>query len=328
MTTDSTIWQPRFKLDLKLAKAKHLAELVIEFERWCTVNPIDKSISLNNGWYEVTPQLAENFLSRNPAEANRKLVFATVVYYAAQMQRADWQKTGQPLIFTTDGILLDGQHRLWAAYLSEKTFTTYIVSDVEPQPLLFAYVDNSKARTPADALSTAGMNGQSGIISKILRMIELYEHDCYSPTKIQKLPRLTPIEYVHFGKDHPRLPQAVLLMASDYDMATRVIAHRDVAGFAALYILEIHGETVCDDFMGEIGTHNDDPESPIAAFQELMRKDRDKKYDRLKSHIVLAYLIKTFNSWLAKEPVKKLSLRVNEQYPRFAAPQSFAEAAE
>ena len=320
-------WQPRFKLDLKLAKTKHLAELVAEFERWRKVNPVTEPLNIANGWHVVTPTVAEDWLRRNPSGANRKLAFATVAYYAGQMQRTDWLKTGQPVIFTADGMLLDGQHRLWAAYLSGNSFSTYVVCDVEPQPLLFAYVDNGKIRSPADALSTAGMNGQSSIISKILRIIEYYEHDCYTPAKVQKLPRMSPSEFVQFGEQHPLLAQATLLMASDYVAATRLIGHRDVAGFVALRILELHNETVLDEFMSEISTPTDEEDYPIAVFQEVMRKDRDKKGDRLPSHHVLGYLIKTFNSWFQKEPVKRLGFRAHEVFPRVAEKNLLTEQA-
>jgi hypothetical protein len=325
-------WQPHFTLDLRTSTPKKLTELIDDFERWRRANPAGGPLELANGWHDITPQMAEELLKRNAK--NRKVVHAQVLYYAGQMQRTDWIKTGQPLIFDTDGNLDDGQHRLWAGYLSLTTFPTYVVSDVQPAPNLFAYIDNGRVRSMADALATAGHNGLSGLMTKVMKIVELYDADGYSSYgKARKMPKMSPMQMLLFSETHPKLDEAAHYVASDGESAAKVIAHKDVAGFMALKILELYDEAKLAEFFGDIATSDPSvgPNDAIAAFQELMRKDREKKSERFSSQVVLGLLIRVFNAWLTQEPVKKLGYRVTDSFPRIVErqPDEFtAEAAE
>jgi len=319
-------WQPHFTLDLRTSRPKELTELIEEFERWRNANPATGLVELANGWHDITPQMAEELLKRNAK--NRKVVHAQVLYYAGQMQRTDWIRTGQSLIFDTDGNLNDGQHRLWAGYLSQTTFPTYVVSDVPPMPNLFAYIDNGRVRSMADALTTSGRNGLSGLMTKVMKIVEIYDSDGYaSYGKVRKMPKMSPMEMLNFAAGHPRLEEAVHYVSSDGNGATKIIAHRDVAGFMALKILELYDEAKLAEFFGDIATSDPAaaPNDVVTAFQDLMRKDRDKKTDRFTSQIVLGLLIRVFNSWLIQEPVKKLTLRVTDAFPRIRQPGEVAD---
>src|SRR5262245_9620680 len=172
-------WQPRFVLDLATARGKAFEEITSNMEKWRQEAPLP-ALSLTDGWHTITPQIAEELLKRNPVGANRKAVLSTVVYYAAQMRRGDWPKTGQPLIFNSKADLADGQHRLWASYLSGTAFDTYVVTNVPDHERLFAYIDNGKVRSPANALQTAGMNGVSPLIVKVLDYAYAYEKGLFT----------------------------------------------------------------------------------------------------------------------------------------------------
>ena len=153
-------WQPQFVLDLATARGKAFEEVTTSFEKWAREHPLP-AFTFVDGWHRITPEVAEELLKRNPVGANRKANLPTVLYYGGQMKRNDWPKTGQPLIFDEDGNLVDGQHRLWAAYLSGVAFDTYVVTNVPKHKRLFAYIDNGKVRSAANALQTSGMNGVS-----------------------------------------------------------------------------------------------------------------------------------------------------------------------
>ena len=117
-TSTSADWQPHFTLDLSTARGRAFEEITNEFEQWRQEAPVAAARSLPMGGMTITPQKAEELLKRNPVGANRKAVVSTVLYYAAQMKRGDWPKTGQPIIFKENDDLADAQHRLWASYLS------------------------------------------------------------------------------------------------------------------------------------------------------------------------------------------------------------------
>ncbi len=74
---------------------------------------------------KITPQLAEEWLSSNTH--NRALRNRTVELLAGAMSRGEWQMNGDAIRFAADGTLLDGQHRLWAVFMSGVTIDALVI---------------------------------------------------------------------------------------------------------------------------------------------------------------------------------------------------------
>lgn len=316
-------FEPRWILDLKNATAKSLAALIEQIHSASEKEPPNGPVSWQNGWYLFTPQMGEAALLRNPLGANRKMSLTSVTYYAEQMARDEWPKTGQPLIFSDTGTLLDGQHRIAAGYLSNTPFWTYIVSDVPESPHLFAFIDNVKARTPANALQTAGLNGASAVISQVLKMAVEYEAGVYTGSQVLRHPRMAPVQYLQAIDRHPNARRAVHLTNSDYEQAVTVLGgHKDVVGFVTMKIIDLFGQPTADLFFDELmADDNDDAKgNPVAALRKLMADDA-KKQKQMKRHIALGNVILAFNAWKQDEPVKKRwFMASHEEFPRFIEP--------
>lgn len=329
-TTTPAGWQPRFVLDLASARGKAFEELTSDFEKWRQEHPLP-ALDLVDGWHTISSEKAEQLLRYNPVGANRKANLGTVLYYAAQMKRGDWPKTGQPLIFKENDDLADGQHRLWASYLSGASFVTYVVTKVPEHPRLFAYIDNGKVRSAANALQTAGMNGVSPLIVKALDYAYAYENNLFTVNSVQKRERMSPVQYLDSLEAHPNARVAAKLAVSDYSEAAD-LADREVVAFATMEIIDLHGEEVAERFFNELGGVEDTDElGAIEALRKILIKDAQKLKDQMKKHQKLGNVIKAFNLWIVGEqPKKNWSLRVDESFPRFAEPQEapLAEAAE
>jgi hypothetical protein len=325
--TSSVAWTPKFTLDLQSASSKAFDKVLEDFEAWRQTQK-QRDLDLTNGWKTVTQEIAEDMLLRNPVGANRKPTFPTVKYYARQMLHGDWKKTGQAILFDTEGKLLDAGHRLWASYLTGASFDTYVIGDVPADPTLFAFIDNCKARSAADALATAGLNGLSKQIGSVVSMAMQFEHGCFTASAKKPLDRVSPIEVVHYAQENENLRLGVRLMAGEHKAATKMLVYKDVASFLAYQIIELHGEEVLDEFMAALGHVSDEHEegSPIAALQKVMEDDQHSG-EPMKKHQVLGHAIKAFNAFVAGEQVKKLTLRVNETFPRFVKPQPAQQAA-
>jgi hypothetical protein len=321
-------WSPKFTLDLSTASTSAFVKVLEDFEIWRVAQP-PRELDLTNGWKVVTPETAESMLLRNPITANRHPTLPTVKYYARQMLGGAWKKTGQPIIFNSEGIMLDAGHRLWASYFSGASFPTYLVGDVPPDPTVFAYIDNGKSRTAADALSTAGLNGLSKLLASVVSVSLHFENGCYTPSTKRPIDRPTPIEVVQYVQDHDNLRLAVRLMAGEYRSAAKILAYKDVAAFLAFRIIEIWGEEELEEFMTALGQIQDEPEegSPVAALQKVMSEDATS-VEPMKKHQVLGHAIKAFNAFVLGEHIKKLTLRVNESFPKFVVPQPTQQAAE
>src|SRR4029077_9814046 len=110
-----------------------------------------------------------------------------------------------------------------------------------------------KARSAADALATAGLNGLSKQLAIVVSMAMHYEHGCYSASSKKSLDKVAPIEVISYVQENSNLRQAVRLMAGEYKAAAKMVGHKDVASFVAFQIIELHGEETLDGFMAELG---------------------------------------------------------------------------
>lgn len=109
----------------------------------------------------ISPQEAQRLLDHDHVN-NRHISSSTVRHYARQMEEGLWNEDNpQPIILTRDGLLLDGQHRLTAVVESGKPtrFTFAIV----PDDSTFEYLDQGKARTPADFIQAPNATTQASI---------------------------------------------------------------------------------------------------------------------------------------------------------------------
>jgi len=99
----------------------------------------------------ISPKLASKIL-HNYNYGNRPMSMSTVQHYAEQMRLDRWILSPQPIIFSKKkGRLLDGQHRLKAVCVSNKTIkaSCAIVEDEK----VFKVLDQGKNRSNADILS-------------------------------------------------------------------------------------------------------------------------------------------------------------------------------
>lgn len=111
-----------------------------------TVSDANASIEM------VDPDTATEWLARN--DINRGVRSRKVAQYARDMINGAWRMTGEPVKFTADGRLLDGQHRMYAIIRARVTVPMLVVRGIEPDAQ--SYMDTGAARTPGDALALKG----------------------------------------------------------------------------------------------------------------------------------------------------------------------------
>lgn len=199
-----------------------------------------------------------------------------------------------------------------------RSFDTYVVADVPNTPHLFAFIDNGKPRTAANALQTAGLDGVSPLIRKVLDMTYNYEHGLYTATKVKTHGRNSPIWYVRMSENNPHAPTGARLASSDYSDASKLLG-KDVVAFATKTILDLYRDEMIPEaffnaFMGIEQTNADDP---VNQLRELIVRDA-QKLDPMRTHIKLANLILAFNAWIQEQPLKKRwALQAHEDFPAF-----------
>lgn len=318
------------RLDLNNPKPKEVQALTEVFEADMRGKPDLGPIPVDTGWHDITPEIAVNLLRRNRPGANRKIDPATVFYYARQMAHGQWKATGQPMLFREDGVMLDAQHRVLACIISGVTIRSYVVTGVEQIPNLFAYIDNSRPRTAATALQTAGFNGVATLISKVIRLGEEVKAGVYNRGGATKLPRMAPIDMLELRDEYPNVQQAARSTVSDWDRVVEYLkkgTRKEVVAYFGMRIIDLFGEDVAEEFFDEVmADHERDKDDPIASLRKSIDKeDREKP---LKKQQVLANLIHTFNAWRANRPLgRKTILQGHDDLPRFDEPTEDAEQA-
>ncbi len=124
-----------------------------------TIEPFFQRKDRYNVVLDMTPDLAIAFLECNTH--NRKVIDAHAERLARDMKAGRWQLTHQGIAFSTNRVLLDGQHRLWAVVISGVTVPMRVFFN-EPAESLGA-IDAICTRTNDEIIT---LTGKLGIVSK------------------------------------------------------------------------------------------------------------------------------------------------------------------
>lgn len=118
----------------------------------------------------ITPKKAAEFLEANTA--NRPLARSVVKGFAEAMTRGDWMVTHQGIAFDSNGVLVDGQHRLAAIIEADIPVEMAIFTEVNAGT--FDVLDTGKRRNAGDVLAVQGEKSVT-VLSAMLRTVWLYE---------------------------------------------------------------------------------------------------------------------------------------------------------
>lgn len=117
---------------------------------------------------EVTPDKAKEMLRFN--KSNRDLHDDRVAAYAAIMTEGEWADFHtDPIVFDTNGNLLNGQHRLRALIRAQKTITFRVTRNVDPS--MAHIIDVGLVRTLRDSMT---INEHESIPAKSSSMFKRY----------------------------------------------------------------------------------------------------------------------------------------------------------
>ena len=149
----------------------------------------------------VTPEMAEEWLKDNPA--NRRLAKTTVSAYMRDMLAGKWKLSGDPIRFSPDGRLIDGQHRLKACVLGKVPFKSLVIRNV-PHDVM-RVIDHGRSRTVADNLHIEGKQ-HSLILAAAARWLYIFKHGAVVIGK----GRVTATEILDMVDKHPMLQSSVM----------------------------------------------------------------------------------------------------------------------
>jgi hypothetical protein len=208
---------------------------------------------------EVTPALARAALRYNkPGDSNRELRRNYVAELAEVQSSGFWSNTGEPIIFSDDAILNDGQHRLHATLVSGITCLMDFRFGI-PRAAFMA-TNSGVRRTGADALGIAGFP-KSNVLAAICRLADAYERG---------LP----------GAGRSRIPngQVIAMVSKDerFLAAAKLVQHQpkalNVTSLGTLFYLGLRAAnpTVVEVFADEVRRPDGNLRHPAKRLREKM----------------------------------------------------------
>lgn len=254
----------------------------------------------------ITPAKAEKWLKTNLR--NRPLSKTRVKYYADAMRDGKWVLNAESVKFSSNGEVIDGQHRLHAVVESGVTIRSYVARGLEYTT--FDTIDDVRPRQNSDRLSQQGEKNTTCLSSAITLLW------WYKQTGVFRRVAPRPDQMKNLLEDNPGLRDAV-------DEAV-VIRCRFMPTSLAAVLLYLGrttwGKKRADDFwFSVLLTENLKRGTPGYT---LFRRLDDAKLSRttLPLPIMSAYCIKAFNAAMQLKPCKILRWGEGESFPEIANP--------
>jgi len=248
----------------------------------------------------VTPEMAARWLENN-VKYNRPLDQSRVVQHAAAMKAGRWALDGQPLIFDRDGMLLNGQHRLWACLEAEVPFTTMVVRGVDPSA--FASIDTGKPRSAGDVLTIAAGQGllPTGYASKLATATTACLH--YERRDLSWNKSFSREDVVDYAVEHPELLDWVRQACGP---VSNFRAHVTLAAAVCSLAGRGYPEAAANFLQACVKGANLEPTNPVLHLRnKLLTAGRKRQCDRF------LLIAAAWNHWVDGNTVRLLRLPTN-----------------
>lgn len=262
----------------------------------------------------ITPDEAQRMLECKSSTGimNRPVSKALVKRYVAEMKRGEWVLQYEPIIVSTSGFVLDGQHRLHAVAESGTTQPFLVVSNAAEA--LISKIGTGGRRSPADVLAMHGYTNTNSIAA-IVRIINSYKHS--GIVKVNTMVDPEPHEYPVLIERYPGVIQA-----STYARAHIKSGLLTVSLLGSLwYILgEISSESRNEFFKKLMSGADIEMGSPIHVLrirlEQLAIARRSKAaVERENMTAIAAMVIKAWNAFRENQEIKILRFKRNESFP-------------
>lgn len=208
-------------------------------------------------WVNVTPDVAKQLLGIN-YDKQRNIQPSRVDVYSRDMANGNWNPLASGTIqISSDGKVVDGQHRLLAVIKSGVTIPMKVEFGGGSAEGLFDYIDNTMARTAGQLVKTKNSNAVSAL-SKSILCIErgatvpsalkgTYKYYKESGRTVSVAP--TRIEVVDYARSNAPLLVEITTQAKKVNRA--VGANPLTIGLAIWCIHELHDAYMLNEYISD-----------------------------------------------------------------------------
>ena len=262
------------------------------------------NIRMKNGLQTIliTPEMADEWLLKNTS--NRKINIMVVKKYAEIMSNGEWAVNGEAIKFDSEGMLIDGQHRLRAIVAHNKPILCDVRFGLKHE--IFDTLDSGRNRKAFEVLSIENYQNTQ-ILATSIKCMMTYDEFKHIRWRFN----ITNHQVISYLEINPSIAETVNLVASLYK------EHKIGIPVASVLMIEIikKDNPLIYDFIKSlydgVGLTS---ESPIYLLRE--RLIRLQKGIPRRLEIIFAYYVKSWNAFITNEKIKMLRYSFDEEYPR------------
>lgn len=247
----------------------------------------------------ITPTLAHQWLDHANVH-NRSVRWPVVHRYARDMRNGDWHLTGDPVQFSEDGTLHDGQHRLLACAESEVNVRMFVCRGLAQATQ--QYIDQGVARTPGDALSLSG-HPNSAVLGATAR---IGVQDDTGTLLRDKGVKISHAEILDWVQQHPDVTDAMKTMCAGSRLS-RIPLPASVAVYCYYRMCRID-EHDATEFVDALASGaNLGPASPVLALHDRLTRLAINR-QKLSTPELLALVYRAWNAYRQRRPLGRLQV--------------------
>ena len=263
----------------------------------------------------ITPKKALKYLEANTH--NRRVRKKTVNFYARQMREGDWDLTGEPIIFSNEDVLLNGQHRLYACIEANTSFKTFVVRGASDTS--FAKIDQNIPRQAADIVGREGYTQstrKAAAARVVLAMLECEDKPAGERPALNT--KRAHAEILEFVEDNDELlAEGCALVIKDDGLSIC----RPPGVFVGLYTtFGLKNRKRAREFFEQIVSgevlERDDAASRL---RQVLISSLSQTNVKRKKTWVIAVTIKAWNLFLQDKQIRQLKFGENENWPKVRA---------
>ena len=267
-----------------------------------------------DGWYRISPSSAQKLIDEMPK--NRPLREHRALRLASVIKGGRWIENGEPIILDDNGQLIDGQHRVRAVVISERTIVSYIVHLPKSGNGVFDSIDAGASRTAADRFALIGIQHYS-LLAATVRLVILNESGFTTTGGGRPEFLLTGHDLrVRYDKDAALFDKVASLCSSMASGFTR----RSPLSYAAFVMfcgMKADGE-VAERFVRAVATgENLTASSPAMALRNRLIMNATSKA-KLPGRELIALWIRAYCMYRDKRQCRSLRWHANRPFPSFS----------
>ena len=261
---------------------------------------------------EITPAKAQTYLETS--RGNRPISKSSVRSYADTMRANKWQLNGIPIVFDTEGCLIDGHHRLESVKQAGVPVRFAVARGVAPEA--FTTFDCGLHRRLGQLLAMQGVKDYNRVSSTVSVNVSLMKTGRILANNGTRNNRITNNDFYEYYSRDPQGYQKVAKYSTSLYHIGRILAQSWIGGLV-YYLTHTGGYN--EEYVKRFFDALCHMETSGISSADILRSYiliNDRKNTRIKADHLFALVTKAWNFYVMDKPIKKINFNAEkEDYP-------------